>query len=180
MVMGTVGGGSSGGVPGPMGPAGPPGPEGPQGIPGPMGPAGGSTLPMVYTRALAGPFGALAANVWELVRFGQLDGSTHPNVIADLPDWRWIAPVNGVYQIVASIHLEHAPGVPTWDLRVLRNGQEIASVGVQGYAGQIIGMARLAIGEWIQIQVRPTQPVPLIYAGSLPQPSLVIQGFQLP
>ncbi len=176
MVMGTYRGAAGGGVPGPQGPMGPPGPPGPQGPVGLSGPAdlSGSALG-VFGQAVMGPsLVPYPNNQWSVLSFDVKEWDTH-TAFSLLPEWRWTAPVRGVYQLQASVMLQSVAGNPIWELQVRRSGQERAQAAFTGFAGQISWTGIVGLGEFLQVAIRPTGAPTLIHGGP-PRTCITIAG----
>lgn len=148
MVMGAVGGVGGGGLQGPPGPMGPPGVQGP---PGPIGTIDGNSPLAVQARAVAMPGMPIPGNQWLPIDFSLRELDTHLAISAG-PLWRWVAPMRGVYQLVATVRIDGFPGGVTWQLRVVRSGQPVAEAAFAGLSGQItwIGVMNQ---EDLQVQI---------------------------
>ena len=173
--MGAIGG-ASGGATG-TGLQGPPGPQGPMGPAGPPGIADVSATALsVFTQAVMTPsLQPYAPTLWTPLDFAIKEWDSH-GTLFQLPEWRWNAPMRGVYQLQASILLQAIAGTPTWDLRVLRSGQERAQASFAGLAGQISWTGIVNPGEFLQVVIRPSGPIPVLIDGGPPRSCITIAG----
>jgi hypothetical protein len=145
MVMGAVGGVGGVGVPGP------PGPPGVQGPPGPIGAIDRNSPLSVQAKASAMVGMPIPPNAWMLFDFSLREIDTHLAIAAG-PQWRWVAPMRGIYHLLATVRLEPFPPTPTWQLRVLRSGQVVAEASFTGHSGQI-GWLGVMNQEDLQVQI---------------------------
>lgn len=168
MVMGLRG--TAGvGIPGPPGPQGPPGPAG-------SGDVSGTAL-AVFTQAVMAPtLTPYPIGLWTPLDFAVKEWDSHGTLIM-LPEWRWNAPMRGVYQLQASVMLQNLAGVPPWELQVVRAGQEQrARAAFTGILGQISWTGIVNPGEFLQVQVRPSGPGPVVIDGGPPRTCITIAG----
>jgi hypothetical protein len=112
---------------------------------------------------------------WTTIAFDAKEWDSH-GALVQAPEWRWNAPMRGVYQLQASVMLQNQAGVPPWELLVVRSGVERARAAFTGLLGQISWTGIVAPGEYLQVQIRPTAPGPVLIDGGPPRSCITIAG----
>lgn len=152
--MGSLGGIGGVGIPGPPGP------------PGPIGTVDGTSPLSVQAKATALPGTVIPPSQWTTLNFTVRETDTHL-AITPGPPWRWMAPMRGVYHLLATVRLDGFPGPTPWQLRVLNNGLTVAEAGFSGLSGQIAWLGTLNQGNDLQVQMWGSSTT-LVLSGQLP------------